>query len=87
MTFADFFCDQAAEKIQFVRTGHSDQDIGSLNAGIQQGVDTGCIAQHAHDICVFCNVLDLFGDDIDHNYIVSFVAELFGKGTAHFTTA
>ena len=35
VTFADFFCNQAAEKIQFVRTSHSDQDIGSLNAGIQ----------------------------------------------------
>ena len=87
MTFADFFGDQAAEKIQFVRTCYSDQDIGCLNAGIQQGIDTGCIAQYPHNVCIFRDVLDLFGDYIHHNYIVPFIAELFGKGTAHFTAA
>ena len=84
LTMTGLLCDKAAEKVQFVRSGNSDQDIGSLSTGLHKSVDTCTVSNNSHSVDIFCEIVDNIGIHIDQSQVSFFFLKLFCKSASNF---
>ena len=77
-------CDKAAEKVQFIRSGDSNQDICILNTCFHQRVDTCTVSHDTHGINVILKGSDHIRRNVYKSNVGFFFLKLFCKSASNF---
>ena len=78
---------RAAQKVEFVRLGNGDEQIGLFNTGLLQNAVTGAVAHNTHDIKATGQGLNFLGVLVHDDDIVAFLDQLFHQGAANLSAA
>ena len=78
---------RAAQKVEFVRLGDGDQQVGSFDAGLLEHTIAGAVALDAHNIIKVCQRLCLLSVPVHDGNIVPFLTQLFHQRAAHLAAA
>ena len=74
---ADFFCDQAAQQIQFVRHRHRNQQIRRIDAGFHLRCIGCTVSLDAKNVQVLARLLQGLAAAVDDRNLMSLARELF----------
>ena len=74
LTMSRLFRNDTAQKILLIGSGHGDQQIRMVNAGLRQCLKADTIAHDAHGIQIIRDGIHLFLIGIDHGDIVILTA-------------
>ena len=81
------FRNDTAQKVLFIGSGHGDQQISMVNAGLGQCLEADTISYDAHGIQIIRDGIHFFLICINYGDIVIFTSQLFYQGVAYFAAA
>ena len=87
VTVSCFLSNQTAEKVHLIRTCNCDQNIGILNAGFHQSVDTCSVSYDSHCVDIVFKGIDHIRRNIDQCNIGLFFLKLLSQGTSDFSAS
>ena len=87
LTMSRLFRNDTAQKVLFIGSGHGDQQISMVNAGLGQCLEADTISYDAHGIQIIRDGIHFFLICINYGDIVIFTSQLFYQGVAYFAAA
>ena len=80
-------CEHTAQQVQLIRAGDCNEDIRLLHARLRQGGDGRAVAENAHHVVGFADVLHTGLVRIDNGHIMTLFTELPRQRCADFAAA